>query len=86
MQTLRAFERPNQVFLAQAVSALVIPTVGVGLMAMWDVAGALLAYLAYQTVMAGILMFLWIIINKQEGTLSPEAGAGGQDKIETAIY
>jgi O-antigen/teichoic acid export membrane protein len=38
--TLRALERPDQVFWAQALATLVTLTVGVGLMAVWGVSGA----------------------------------------------
>jgi O-antigen/teichoic acid export membrane protein len=78
-QAILAFERPNQVFIGQVGAAIVMFTVGLGLMAIWDVAGAILANVASLATLAAILVLLWIRSNKQEGTLSAEADAGGQD-------
>ncbi len=62
---VRALERPDHIFWAQMLSAIVILTVGLGLVIAWEVVGAMVGYLISQTTLAGTLV--WLYINRGKG-------------------
>jgi O-antigen/teichoic acid export membrane protein len=64
---VRALERPDYAFWAQALSAVVVLTVGLGLVIAWDVVGALVGYLISQMTLAGALV--WLYLNSRRAIL-----------------
>jgi O-antigen/teichoic acid export membrane protein len=63
--SLRALERPDRVFFAYAISALVTATVGVGLTFLWGITGATVGLLiSYSTTTVMMLFFYWRLKDK----------------------
>ena len=62
---LRALERPDRLFVAYTLSALVTVTVGAGLTFLWGVTGAVIGLLfSYGTTTITLLFFYWRLEDK----------------------
>jgi O-antigen/teichoic acid export membrane protein len=68
---LRALERPDLLFWAEALSTIVVLTLGLGLVATLEVTGAVIGTLAAQVTTAGTLAWLWV-----------RRGSGGFSRIQ----
>jgi O-antigen/teichoic acid export membrane protein len=57
---LKALERPDLLFWSEALSTIVVLTLGLGLVATLEVTGAVIGTLAAQVTTAGTLAWLWV--------------------------
>lgn len=64
---LQAFERPDQVFRAHAISTIPGLMLGVALMFAWGVVGAAVGMLAYQIANAGAMTYLFTTLRRSAG-------------------
>ncbi|CAN5808070.1 hypothetical protein BH23ACT11_BH23ACT11_01170 [soil metagenome] len=62
---LRACERPDRMFLAYLISALVALTAGMGFLVAWGVAGAVAAVLVSSIVAGGSMVWLFVSLNPE---------------------
>jgi O-antigen/teichoic acid export membrane protein len=73
---LRAIERPDQIFWAYVVSAIVTATVGIAALARWDLMGAAVGQLAASLATAiSLTVIVWLRGRGVEASSAPAAGS-----------
>jgi hypothetical protein len=72
---LRAIERPDQIFWAYVVSAIVTATVGIAALARWDLLGAAVGQLAASLATTISLVVIVWLRGRGRGTTASSANA-----------